>query len=166
MKSITFKHLAILRQAITDNLEHVPEVTLVYLFGSQVEGDVGPLSDYDFAVLVGKPELGPYVRSRLAFELSRRIEATKIDIVLLNHAPIELAFAVISRGKLLYQRGDAERIEYEARIMGLYFDYLPVLRSQRDDILRGGEYEARIHRYREAFGRTARTLIKIRTSQE
>lgn len=163
---ISNKNLEILRKAIIDNLEHVPEVTLVYLFGSQVEGHVGPLSDYDLGVLVDRPESGPYVRSRLAFELGRRIAATKIDIVLLNRAPIELAFAVISRGKLLYQRGDAQRIEYEARAMGLYFDYLPVLRSQRDDILRGGEYEARVHRYREAFGRTARTLVKIRTSQE
>jgi len=160
------KNLEILRQAILDNLAHVPEVALVYLFGSQVEGHVGPLSDYDLAVLVDRPESGPDVRSRLAFELGRRIAATKIDIVLLNHAPIELAFAVISHGKLLYQLGDAQRIEYEARVMGLYFDYLPVLRSQRDDILRGGEYEARIHRYREAFGRTARTLVKIRASQE
>jgi len=85
---------------------------------------------------------------------------------MLNRAAVELAFAVISRGKLLYQRNDAERIEYEAKVMGLYFDYLPVLRSQRDDILKGGEYEARIHRYREAFGRTARTLGEIRTSEE
>ena len=166
MKSITYKHLEILRQAITDNLDHVPQVALVYLFGSQVEGNVGPLSDYDLGVLVDLPESGPYVRSRLAFELSRKIAATKIDIVVLNRAPIELAFAVISRGKLLYQRNDAERIEYEAKIMGLYFDYLPVLRSQRDDILGGGEYEARIHRYREALGRTARTLGEIRTSEE
>jgi predicted nucleotidyltransferase len=160
------KNLAILRQAIIDNLQHVPQISLIYLFGSQAEGHVGPLSDYDLGVLVDQPESAAYVRSRLAFELGRRIATQKIDIVLLNRASIDLAFAVISRGKLLYQRDDAERIEYEAKVMGLYFDYLPVLRSQRDDILRGGEYEARIHRYRKAFGRTARTLVEIRTSQE
>jgi predicted nucleotidyltransferase len=160
------KNLAILRQAIVDNLQHVPQISLIYLFGSQAEGHVGPLSDYDLGVLVDQPESGSYVRSRLAFELGRGITATKIDIVVLNRTSIDLAFAVISRGKLLYQRSDAERIEYEAKVMGLYFDYLPVLRSQRDDILRGGEYEARIHRYREAFGRTARALVEIRTFQE
>jgi predicted nucleotidyltransferase len=159
------KNIEILRESMPDILQHVPEITLVYLFGSQVDGYVGPLSDYDLGVLVDQPESAPYVRSRLAFELGRRIATTKIDILMLNRASIDLAFAVISRGKLLYQRGDAERIEYEAKVMGLYFDYLPVLRSQRDDILRGGEYEARIHRYREAFGRTARTLVKIRASQ-
>ena len=160
------KYIEILKKTISDNLVHVPQVTLVYLFGSQAEGYVGPLSDHDLGVLVDQPESAFYVRSRLAFELGRRLATTRIDIVLLNRAAIDLAFAVISRGKLLYQRSDAERIEYEAKVMGLYFDYLPVLRSQRDDILRGGEYEARIHRYREAFGRTARTLVKIRASQE
>ena len=64
------KQLSILRKAITDNLELVAEVTLVYLFGSQVDGDVGPLSDYDFAVLVDRPDSGSYVRSRLASELT------------------------------------------------------------------------------------------------
>jgi predicted nucleotidyltransferase len=76
---ISNKNLEILRKAIIDNLEHVPEVTLVYLFGSQVEGHVGPLSDYDLGVLVDRPESGPYVRSRLAFELGRRIAATKVE---------------------------------------------------------------------------------------
>ena len=160
------KNIEILRTAIPDILQSMPEITLVYLFGSQAEGHVGPLSDYDLGVLADQAESASYLRSRLAFELGRRISTKKIDIVMLNRASVELAFAVISRGKLLYQRNDAERIEYEAKIMGLYFDYLPVLRSQRDDILGGGEYEARIHRYREALGRTARTLGEIRTSEE
>ena len=142
------KNIGILRKAIADNLEQVPQVILIYLFGSQAEGHVGPLSDYDLGVLADQAESAFYVRSRLTFELGRRLATTKIDIVLLNRVAIDLAFAVISRGILLYQRGDAERIEYEAKVMGLYFDYLPVLRSQRDDILRGGEYEARVHRYR------------------
>jgi len=160
------KNIEILRTTIPDILQYVPEIALVYLFGSRAEGHVGPLSDYDLAVLADQAESAAYLRSRLAFELGRKIATTKIDIVMLNRAAVELAFAVISRGKLLFQRNDAERIEYEAKVMGLYFDYLPVLRSQRDDILRGGEYEARIHRYREAFGRTARTLGEIRTSEE
>jgi predicted nucleotidyltransferase len=160
------KNIENLRKTIPDILHYVPEIALVYLFGSQAEGHVGPLSDYDLGVLADEPESAPYVRSRLAFELGRRIATSKIDIVMLNRASVDLAFAVISRGKLLYQRDDAERVEYEAKVMGFYYDYLPVLRSQRDDILRGGEYEARIHRYREAFGRTARTLVEIRTSEE
>ena len=129
------KNIEILRTAIPDILQSMPEISLVYLFGSQAEGHAGLLSDYDLGVLADQAESASYLRSRLAFELGRKIATTKIDIVMLNRAAVELAFAVISRGKLLYQRNDAERIEYEAKVMGLYFDYLPVLRSQRDDIL-------------------------------
>jgi predicted nucleotidyltransferase len=155
-----------LSKVILKAVDQFPEISLIYLFGSQIEGQVGPLSDYDFGVLIDRPESGPYVRSRLSLELSHRIGVDRIDIVLLDRVPIELIYTVISHGELLYQRDNAERIEYEARVMGLYFDYLPVLRSQRDDILRGGEHETRVHRYREALRRTERTLIEIGASQK
>ena len=44
------------KQALRDNLEtiisSIQEISLVYLFGSQVGGKVGPMSDYDLGVLV------------------------------------------------------------------------------------------------------------------
>ena len=155
-----------LRKALIEILDDMPEINLVYLFGSQVEESAGPLSDYDLGVLIERNQDGPQVRSQLSIELAQSIKAESFDIVLLNRAPIELAYAVIAYGELLYQQDDATRVEYEARVMGLYFDYLPVLRSQRSDILKGGEYGSRIQRYREAFRRTERTLGQIRTSQE
>ena len=160
------KQYETLSEVIGETVDQFPEISLIYLFGSQIDGQVGPLSDYDFGVLIDHPESGPYVRSRLSSALSHGIGIDRIDIVLLDRAPIELTYTVISHGELLYQRDNAERIEYEARVMGLYFDYLPVLRSQRDDILRGGGHETRIHRCREALGRTERTLIEIRASQK
>jgi predicted nucleotidyltransferase len=155
-----------LRKVLTDILDDMPEINLVYLFGSQVEESAGPISDYDLGVLIERNQNGPQVRSQLSIELAQRIKAESFDIVLLNRVPIELAYAVIAYGELLYQQDDAMRVEYEARVMGLYFDYLPVLRSQRSDILKGGEYGSRIQRYRKAFRRTERTLGQIRTSQE
>jgi len=155
-----------LRKALIEIRNDLPEIKLVYLFGSQVEDRVGPMSDFDLGVLIERAQFGPQVRSRLSIELAQIIKDGKIDVVLLNRVPIELAYAVIADGEILYQQDDATRVEYEARVMGLYFDYLPVLRSQRRDILKGGEYGSRIQRYREAFRRTERTLSQIRTSQE
>jgi hypothetical protein len=65
-------------------------------------------------------------------------------LVLLNRAPIELAFAVIAEGELLFERDVATRVEYEARIMSLYGDYLPILREQRRDILEDKGYDTRV----------------------
>jgi hypothetical protein len=84
---------------------------------------------------------------------------------MLNRAPVELAYAVIAQGKLLYERDIATREEYEADVMSRYGDYLPVLRAQRDDILRGEGYAHRIYRYRAALGRTERTLGEIAATQ-
>lgn len=159
-------HKETLKSLLADSLYEMPGISLVYLFGSRLHDNIGPLSDYDLGVLVDRVESGRHIRSRLFHELSRKMETQKIDVVVLNRVPIEFAYAVIAHGELLYQRDDATRVEYEARIMGLYFDYLPVLRSQRHDILQGGEYAARVHRYRATLGRTERTLVQIRASQK
>ena len=142
-----------------------PELRLVYLFGSQVRGQTGPLSDYDLGVLVDRE--GDTAASRAALEhaLTAMLAFERLDVVWLSRAPVELAFAVISQGRLLYERDVATRVEYEAQVMSRYCDYLPVLRAQRLEILAGGNHAARVQRYREALGRTERTLREIRAAQ-
>jgi uncharacterized protein len=134
---------------IAPNLEGV---CLVYLFGSQVEGHVGPLSDYDLAILVDRAVDGRRVQARFAHELARAFPADRADVVLLNRAALELAYAMIAQGKVLYERDLATRVEYEATILSRYGDMLPVLRAQREDILRGDDHEDRVRRYRAALG--------------
>jgi predicted nucleotidyltransferase len=153
-----------LMDALTTVLPKLESVRLVYLFGSRVEGTPGPTSDYDLGVLVDPACDGHQIQARLAHEMARALD-TQIDIVLLNRAPIELAYAVVAQGQVLYERDAATRVEYEATVLSRYGDYLPVLRAQRDDILRGGEHVRRVHRYRAALGRTERTLEQIAAAQ-
>jgi len=142
-----------------------PAVSLVYLFGSQMEGRTGPLSDYDVGVLLERRLDTPDLRARLTHEVAVLLNTPQVDVVWLAQAPVELAFAVISQGKVIYQRDLATRVEYEALVMSRYGDYLPVLRAQRREILMGGKRAARVQWYREAFGRTERTLGQIRAAQ-
>jgi uncharacterized protein len=86
-----------------------------------------------------------------------------VDVIILNEAPIELAYAVIAQGVVLYQRDLATRVEYEATVMGLYGDYLPVLHQQRREILQGDDHAKRVQWYRQALGRTQRTISQITT---
>ena len=135
----------------------LPELTLAYLFGSRARGEAGPLSDYDFAVLLSwSPDVTMRrgeLRSRLAHQLASALDlpGEGVDLVILNRAPIELAYAVVAEGRLVFERDVASRVEYEAYVLGRYGDYLSVLRAQRREILEGGDYEARAERYREAF---------------
>ena len=156
-------------QALQDELSTIlpglEGVCLVYLFGSRVEGSLRPMSDYDLALLVDRAVDGRRVQARLAHELARALQTDRVDVVLLNRASIELAYAIIAQGKLIYEQDVATRVEYEATVLSRYGDYLPVLRRQRDDILQGDDHDRRVRRYRAALGRTERTLGQIAAAQ-
>ncbi len=140
-------------------------VRLAYLFGSQVEGCAGPMSDYDVAVLTDSGIDGQRLRADLAHALAQALGTSRVDVVLLNRAPIELAYAVVAHGKVLFEQHAATRVEYEAQVLSLYGDYLPVLRAQRAAILKGDAHDRRVQRYRAALGRTERTIGQIAAAQ-
>ncbi|WP_084288050.1 type VII toxin-antitoxin system MntA family adenylyltransferase antitoxin [Desulfovermiculus halophilus] len=145
--------------------ENYSDIVLAYLFGSRVAGHISPQSDYDFAILLDRDADKAVVRSSLASDLAGLLHSSRIDVVILNNAPIDLSFAVISQGQILYEQSVEARVDFEAKVMGMYFDYLPFLKRSRDDILREDPYAARVLRYRKAFGRTQRTLGQIRTAE-
>jgi predicted nucleotidyltransferase len=154
-----------LKDELSIMLPSLEGVCLVYLFGSRVEGNLGPMSDYDLAILVDRAVDGRPIQARLAHELAHALQTDRVDVVLLNCAPIELAYAIIAQGEPLYERDVATRVEYEATVLSRYGDFLPVLRAQRDDILRGDDHDRRVRRYRAALGRTERTLGQIAAAQ-
>ena len=160
------KNSAALQESLASIFRAVREVRLVYLFGSKIYDDEGPLSDYDFGILFDDGKSGPSLAAEVAHALSTVLETDRVDVVPLNRAPTELAYSVIFQGDLIYELDRATRVEYEARILGLYGDYLPVLREQRRDILQGGVDDTRVQRYREAFRRTQRTLDEIAAAQK
>lgn len=152
-----------LRHEIQKELKRIEEVRLVYLFGSQARGDAGLSSDYDFAVLTDRAADPEKIRAALAMLFSRTLETDEVDVVMLLHAPIELAYAIIATGDVVYEPNLATRVDYEAYVLGLYGDYLPILRAQREDLLKGDPYEARVQRYRKAIGRTERAISEAGT---
>lgn len=155
-----------IRQKLHVLIAKEKEILLAYLFGSQVTGNIGQMSDYDFGILVDEGVDVTTLRARFLHELSLTLGIDCIDLVILNQAPLDLAHSIIAGGIVLYQLDTATRVEYEARVMSRYGDYLPVLRSMNADIVGGERHAKRIQRYREALRRTERTLSEIRTSQK
>lgn len=139
------------------------QIILGYLFGSQAQGQAGPMSDYDIAILIGG-EMAPRTRHKLAHELACLLGVEQVDLVILNRAPIELRYHVVAEGQLLYQRDLASRVEFEADTLSRYADFLPVLREQRQQIIKGGDDEIGVRRYRTALRKTQRVLAEIRTA--
>jgi hypothetical protein len=74
-------------------------VVVAYLFGSLAQGDAGPLSDVDVAVLLGDnlpPGEALALRLQLMEALGRALCVGRVDVVVLNDAPYLLQHRVIS----------------------------------------------------------------------
>ena len=153
-----------LRDRIASIFRSFPEVRLAYQFGSRVSGQTGPMSDYDFGVYLRNDQKLQDIQTRISHELCKLLNSADIDLIVMNSAQTELNYAIVSSGELIYQETLAEKVNFEARILSLYGDYLPVLRMQRRELLEGNRHEARVQRYREAFGRVGRSLGQAGTA--
>ena len=157
--------LQLLRDKLPDILTRVQALNLVYLFGSQATGRAGPMSDYDLGVLIARDANQDQIQAEFSHELACVLNTDRIDVVVLNSAPIELTYAVIAQGERLYERDMFTRVEFEADTMSRYGDYLPFLRALRKDVLRRDKDGTRVHRSRAALRRTERTLGQIVAAQ-
>lgn len=100
-------------------------IAAIYLFGSQARGDVGPLSDYDFAVLFdGHAAESRFfdLKLKIMGELSSCFKTDRVDLVVLNQAPSNLAMKVIAEGVVIGCRDDRQRIDFEVKTMRVYLD--------------------------------------------
>ncbi len=100
------------------------EVRLAYLFGSAARSEEGPLSDVDIAVLVDEG-LDSKRRFDLKLDLIGRVckilKTDKVDLVLLNDAPLSLSYNVIKDG-LCLKSTERDRVSFEGRVLSMYLD--------------------------------------------
>lgn len=109
-----------------------PNLKIVYLFGSQVFGKIGPLSDYDFAFFIDEEKIKAFYTSlEITSKISKALSTDKIDTVILNHtdAP-EMKYSIIKNGKIIYEV-EPYRIFIEPGILNEYFDFRYFLRKYK-----------------------------------
>ncbi len=139
------------------------KVTIAYLFGSRVRGKTGLLSDADIAVCF-RDEKMAVERHALASRLKQLLGVEDVDLIVLNRSPVELRYRIIRDGKLIFCDSMTAKVEFEARVLSQYGDYLPVLERQRREILEAFYGETTVQRYRKALGQTERMLKQIRAT--
>ncbi len=118
-----------LERALTAVLERYPDVKLAYLFGSRARGTARTLSDVDVAILLEEDGDRHAVVLELAAELSGAAGGRHVDVVVLNTAPVALAYRVIRDGRLLLSRDERARVEHWARTVDRYIDMAPFRRT-------------------------------------
>ena len=125
--------------AITVLRSALPDLAVVYLFGSAASGEMHPESDVDLAFLA-TAKLDPVAR----FELQERLAALlhrSVDLVDLRIATTVLRVQVIGGGRVLYERSAGERARFEAAALGAYAR----LNEERRGILEDVRSRGRIH---------------------
>jgi len=107
-----------------------PSLKLVYLFGSQVTGKTGPLSDYDFAFYIDEEKKkANYTALEIESKISTLLTTEKVDSVIINYidAP-ELKYSIIKDGKIIYEI-EPYKLLIEPKILNEYFDFRFLLRK-------------------------------------
>jgi uncharacterized protein YutE (UPF0331/DUF86 family)/predicted nucleotidyltransferase len=117
---------AALIEAATRALMPLEGVRLAYLFGSRSRGAARPDSDLDIAVAYASDaDLAQreILRRQLVAALTDALGAVgeRADVVDLEHAPSEIAFAAIRATRLL-ARSEEERVRHEVRVARFHDD--------------------------------------------
>ena len=116
------------------------KASFAYLFGSRATGKgVVAGSDYDFAVFFGRGNARSRLalRLRLLSELSELLGPMKVDLIVLDDTrSTTLRFSVVNEGRLIYERDEAQRVDFEFRTLHEYEEFAPFLREYNEAYLR------------------------------
>ena len=104
-------------------LENQAEVRFAYLFGGLAAGRRGPLSDIDLAVYLSDGSKPSRIKLKLLDNLINLLGTEEIDLVILNTAPLPLAYRIIKNKKILMDRDPFLRHRYESLIIREYLDF-------------------------------------------
>jgi len=110
-------------KSITDTLSKYP-IVFAYLFGSQVKGQSTTISDVDLAVFIDRRISRSErfdIRLRLTNDLSA-IAGTKVDLIVMNDIPIQLAYEIIKYSKAILCKDRDAMIDAEIEILSKYLD--------------------------------------------
>lgn len=98
------------------------DVAFAYLFGSMARGETTPLSDVDIAVYLTE---GPFSEKRLEIlgDLCDILATDKLDLVILNTAPLPLAARIIRPRAIVADNVPFMRHAFESWTMRAYMDF-------------------------------------------
>ncbi|MDB4442201.1 nucleotidyltransferase domain-containing protein [bacterium] len=128
---------------LEEQIEKDTYVVALYAFGSLATGDLKPLSDLDFGILVSS-KLGKQKRFDKHLDLIGKfnevLRTDEVDLVMMNDAPMRFSYNIIKSGKLLYCSNKAELSDFIEKTIKLYLDFRFFRDAFDDTFLKGIGY--------------------------
>lgn len=152
------------------HLQQQPEIDAAYLFGSRATGRAGEDSDVDVALLLAEDvdlEEDPMYRLRQLAALET-LSGQRVDVVILNQAPLVLINQVLTTGELIFERNHHRRVRFEVRSLLAYFDFKPMLdrlnRKLAQDI-KEGRIATRYRGHRDPLDDARRAFERLESAK-
>ena len=111
---------------LLDRISKESEIVALYAFGSLASGDLNPLSDLDFGILVsGKLDKQKRFDAHLDLigTFNQVLGTDEVDLVQMNDAPMHFSYNIIKSGKLIYCRDKTQLAEFTEKTIKLYLDF-------------------------------------------
>ncbi len=118
-------------------------VNALFFFGSYARNQLKPLSDLDIAILLsGKPtrERIYSLQSSLVGIITDTLSTDEFDLVILNNAPLRLAYNILKDGKLVFVKLEDELIDFREQTVKYYLDFAYYRRQFDRAFLKGIGY--------------------------
>ena len=115
-----------LKKALAPVFHSHKSISAVYLFGSCSNGQAGPMSDVDLAVLLAGWDYSASadIRLDLYADCCRVLQRNDVDIIVLNKTRnLFLLADVVSKGVLLFDNNPEFREEFEVKVMHDFIDF-------------------------------------------
>ena len=103
-----------------------PDVVAFFVFGSFAIGFLKPLSDLDFGILLNdrldkSQRFDKHIQLIGLFNDTFRTD--EIDLIIMNDAPLRMAFQILKTGKILVCRNPAALIDFRELLVKKYLDF-------------------------------------------
>lgn len=137
MCEVNMIDIMLFEQELTNFFRSIDCVNFAYLFGSIVRGDINELSDVDIAVMLDESLSKKDMFNKeldLISELTCVLKSDKIDLVVLNDAPLLLKYNIVKDGHVL-KSDETKRIAFETGVMSRYLDEQYYIKRHTDMIL-------------------------------
>jgi hypothetical protein len=124
-----YKKESILLNILKEVLEKDEDILFAYLYGSLVFNSIHPESDIDVTVYLKPSDIKEYIKKEeeLLATLITKLHNDKIDLRILNTSPFLLQYNIIKEGIPILIRDEAERVDFETRVMNRFFELKPYL---------------------------------------